>query len=165
MLRIGTQAPDFELRLHNGLRFRLSDQSGIKNVVLYFYPKDFTWGCTKEGCIFAEHVKEIETQDAVLIGINAESLDRHRAFAQQHRFPFALASDPHLEVCRNYRALWLGGKAVRRVTYVIDRQRIIRGVAHHELLIDKHWQYVKRVLSQLHEDEEQRSYNRKAWNL
>ena len=165
MLRIGTYAPDFELKLHTGLRFHLSDQEGSKNVVLYFYPRDFTWGCTKEGCLFADHIREIESMDAVLVGVNGESVEHHRSFAEQYRFPFALASDPQLEVCRNYRALWLNSKAIRRATYVIDKRRTIRGVAHHELLIDRHWSYVKRVLSQIHDDENMRTYNRKAWDL
>lgn len=165
MLRIGTYAPDFELRLHNGLRFHLSDQRGTKNVVLYFYPKNHTWGCTREGCLFAHHIREIEALDAVLVGVNGETLEEHRAFAEAYRFPFPLASDTRLEVCRNYRALWLGSKAIRRVTYVIDKQLVVRGVAHHELLIDKHWSYVKRILTHLREEETVRAYNRKAWEL
>ena len=165
MLRIDSPAPDFELQLHNGLRFRLSDQTGQKYVILYFYPRDFTWGCTKEGCLFADHILEIESLDAVLIGINNESVEQHRKFAEKYRFPFALASDPHLEVCHNYRASWLGGKAIRRVTYIINKNRMIKGIAHHELLIDRHWKHVKRVLVRLREDEALRTYNRKAWNL
>ena len=165
MLRIGTYAPDFELKLHTGMRFHLSDQRGLKNVVLYFYPRDYTWGCTKEGCMFADHIREIEAMGAVLIGVNGESLEQHRTFAEEYRFPFPLASDPRLEVCRNYRALWLGSKAVRRVTYVIDKQLMVRGVAHHELLIDRHWSYVKRILAQVGDEEATRSYNRKAWDL
>lgn len=165
MLRIGTYAPDFELKLHTGLRFNLSDQLGVKNVVLYFYPRDYTWGCTKEGCLFADHIREIESMDAVLLGVNGESVEQHRTFADEYRFPFPLASDPHLEVCRNYRALWLGSKAIRRVTYVIDKRRVIRGVAHHELLIDRHWSYVKRILGQIRDEDAMKAYNRKAWDL
>ena len=165
MLRIGDKAPDFEVRLHNGLRFRLSDQLGERNVILYFYPKNFTWGCTVEGCLFTDHIEAIRAMGAEIIGINNDSIESHRQFVRKYDFAFPLACDPTLEVCRNYRALWLNGLAIRRVTYIIDKRGIVRGKAHYELLIKKHWDSVVRTLTQLHEDDQLRVYNRKAWNL
>jgi len=165
MLKLGEAAPDFEIKLHTGVRFRLSDQRHERNVVLYFYPKDFTWGCTKEGCLFAQHIRDIQQLNAVIIGISGDQLEYHKKFAREYNFPFPLGSDPNLEVCRAYRVLWLSGIAIRRVTYVIDTSQVIRGVTHHELLIDRHWKYVVRVLKELKEEEETKTYNRKAWNL
>ncbi|MBF8249229.1 MAG: Thiol peroxidase, Bcp-type [Bacteroidetes bacterium] len=165
MVRIGSVAPDFEVKLHTGVRFRLSDQRGERIVVLYFYPRDFTWGCTKEGCMFAEHIQEIKKLDATVIGINGQSLADHKKFAKQYNFPFPLGSDPDLSVCRNYRVLWLRGLAIRRATYIIDKHQTVRGVAHHEFLIDRHWKYVLRVLKGLKEEEEIKTFNRQAWDL
>ena len=165
MLKVGDTAPDFEIKLHTGVRFRLSDQRGQRNVVLYFYPKDFTWGCTKEGCLFASHIHEISRLNAIIIGINGDSLESHKRFANEYNFPFPLGSDDDLGISRTYRVLWLRGIAVRRVTYIIDVAQNIRGVAHHELLIDRHWNYVVRTLKELHGVEEIRNYNRQAWNL
>ena len=165
MLRIGDKAPDFDLKLHTGHRFRLSDQYAERNVVLYFYPKNFTWGCTKEGCLFTKHIEEIRQLDAEIVGINDDSVEHHRSFVKQYDFAFPLASDPTKEVCRNYRALWLNGVAIRRVTYIIDKRGLVRGVAHYELLIRKHWDSIVRTLKELREEERIRTYNRKAWNL
>ncbi len=165
MLRIGEKAPDFEVKLHTGVRFRLSDQRDERNVVLYFYPKDFTWGCTKEGCLFAGHIQEIRSLNALIIGVNGDGMETHRKFAKEYNFPFPLGSDPDLEVCRNYRVLWMRGIAVRRVTYIIDKKQYVRGVAHHELLIERHWKYILRTLRQLKEEQDVEEYNRQAWNL
>lgn len=159
-MTIGDLAPDFQLPLHTGEEFRLSNYRGRKNVVLYFYPRDFTWGCTKEGCLFSSNIREIEQMGALIIGISADTIDSHRKFAEENNFVFPLASDEHMEVCRNYRTLWLRGLAIRRMTYIIDKQGIIRGKTHHELLIDRHWNYVLRVLNELDDHDSIRQYNR-----
>ena len=165
MLPIGALAPDFELPLHTGDTFHLSSHRKKHHVILYFYPKDFTWGCTQEGCLFSEHLKTIQSLEGVVVGINSDSLELHRSFAEHYNLGFPLASDTHLEVCRNYRALWLRGFAIKRITYVIDKRGIIQGKAHHELLIDKHWEYVLRTLNELYQNDQARTYNRKYWDL
>lgn len=149
---IGDLAPDFELPLHTGEVFRLSRYRGQKNVVLYFYPRDFTWGCTKEGCIFSSDIKYIEQLEGIVVGISADSLESHKRFAEEYHLAFRLVSDVRMEVCRNYRTLWLRGLAIRRMTYIVDKQGIIRGKTHHELLIDRHWKYVHRVLREIGKD-------------
>ena len=158
-------APDFEIRLHSGLRFRLSDNRGERNVVLFFFPREGTWTGTREVEVFARHMKDLESYDAVLLGVNNAQPEEHRTFAEQNRLPIYLGSDPELEVCRNYRVLWLGSKAIRRVTYIIDKNLIVQGVAHHELLVERHWTHVRRVLETLGEESRIASYNRKAHNL
>ncbi|MBI5463549.1 MAG: peroxiredoxin [Ignavibacteriales bacterium] len=160
MLRIGDIAPDFELRLHNGHRFRLSDQRGERNVVLYFYPKDFTLGVTKASELFSSHIEEIGRLNATVIGISGDTLENHRRFAKTYELAFPLASDPKLIVCRNYRAVWLLGMAMKKITYVIDLKGRIRAIAHHELLVKRHWDHVLRVLRQIQEES---TYSDKSW--
>jgi peroxiredoxin Q/BCP len=164
-MRIGDEAPDFQLPLHTGEEFRLSHYRGKKNVVLYFYPKDFTWGCTKEGCLFSSNVREIENLGSIIVGISGDSTESHKKFVREFNITFPLASDERLAVCRNYRTLWLRGLAIRRITYIIDRHGIIRGKTHHELLIDRHWNYVLRKLRELSEEDSIRNYNRQFWNV
>ncbi len=151
MLSVGELAPDFELSLYNGEKFRLSERRGKQHVVLYFYPKDFTRGCIQEACTFQNHSEEIHKLGAALVGVSADSLDQHREFARAYHLDFPLASDPTLEVCRSYAAVGLGGLRIKRITYVIDKKGVIRGSAHHEIFIEKHWEVVADVLQRLQE--------------
>lgn len=148
-MRVGDEAPDFQLPLHTGEVARLSQYRGKKNVVLYFYPKDFTSGCTKEGCLFSSHTEEINRLETVIIGISADTLESHKAFAREYKLAFALAADVKKTVCRIYGALWFGGIAIRRLTYIIDKKGIIRGKTRHEFRIERHWEYVRTVLTEL----------------
>ena len=148
MLKIGSEAPDFSVPLHTGEIFRLSDQHGRNRVILYFYPKDFTAGCTAQACMFSEHFREITALDVVIIGISADNMDSHRKFAAAHNLQFPLGSDEKRSVMKLYEALRFGIMPLR-VTYIIDKAGVIRGAAHHELLIDRHWQSVITVLSQI----------------
>lgn len=125
MLPVNTLAPDFSLHDKDGRPVTLSDFRG-KKVVLYFYPKDNTPGCTKQACSFAEHYPEFTQKDAVVIGISKDSEASHRQFAAQYKLPFILLSDPDLTVIKLYdvwKEKMLYGKAamgVVRTTYVID---------------------------------------------
>ncbi|MEX1138845.1 MAG: peroxiredoxin [Bacteroidota bacterium] len=148
MLTAGSAAPDVLLKLHNGTSHRLSDLWSSKNVVLYFYPKDFTWGCTRQACSFADHYQDIISFQASLIGISADSTESHRQFAEQHRLPFLLASDPDLAIARSYKVVTFGFRRLR-VTYVVDRQGTIRGVVHHEVIVENHWKSVLNILNEL----------------
>ena len=84
MLKAGTKAPLFEAPLDDGSTFRLADLAGDKNVVLYFYPKDFTAGCTKQACDFRDGDASIRAYDAVIVGISRDSLESHRAFKERY---------------------------------------------------------------------------------
>lgn len=148
-MRIGDIAPDFRLPLHTGEDFQLSRCRNKQNVVLFFYPRDFTSGCTKESCLFSSHSEDIEQLDARIIGISSDTLASHRDFAAKYRLAYPLASDVEKIVSRAYDALWPFGIAVRRVTYVIDREGVVRGKKHEELRIDRHWEYVLNVLREL----------------
>ncbi|MEX2117110.1 MAG: peroxiredoxin [Bacteroidota bacterium] len=148
MLSAGSAAPDVLLHLHNGTSHRLSDLHRVQNVVLYFYPKDFTWGCTRQACSFADHYQDIVSRQSMLIGISADSVESHRRFAERHQLPFLLACDADLGIARAYNALSFGFRRLR-VTYVINRQGIIRGVVHHEVIVENHWKSVLKILQEI----------------
>ncbi|MGN1048136.1 MAG: thioredoxin-dependent thiol peroxidase [Eubacteriales bacterium] len=133
MLTVNTKAPDFTLNDQNGNPVSLSDFSG-KKVILYFYPKDNTPGCTRQACAFAEANEELSSFDAVVIGINRDSEASHRKFADKYNLPFILLSNPELDVIKAYD-VWqekkMCGKVsmgIVRTTYIIDESGKIEKV-------------------------------------
>ena len=140
-LRIGEKAPDFEVVASNGKRIKLSELAGKKNVVLYFYPGDFTPICTKETCGFRDAFEELATGDTEVIGVSVDSDDSHRKFAEKYGIPFDLVSDVNKDLAKKYQATSflrdLLGKT-GRITYVIDKKGQIAGVFQGELSANKH---------------------------
>lgn len=133
MLKAKMRAPDFTLSDQNGDTVRLEDFRG-KRVVLYFYPKDNTPGCTRQACAFAASYEQFQAQNVVVIGVSKDSVASHLKFAQKNELPFILLSDPDLQAIQAYD-VWqekkLYGKVsmgVVRTTYVIDEQGIIEKV-------------------------------------
>ena len=133
MLEIGMKAPEFTLFDKDGNTVRLSDFLG-KKVVLYFYPKDNTPGCTRQACAFAAAYEGFKIRDVVVIGISKDSVASHLKFAQKHDLPFILLSDPELRAIQAY-GVWqekkLYGKVsmgVVRTTFIIDEQGNIEKV-------------------------------------
>lgn len=133
MLEIGTQAPAFTLKDQDGNTVSLSDFAG-KRVVVYFYPRDNTPGCTRQACAFAQNFDGFRSRDVVVIGISKDSVASHLKFAQKYELPFILLSDPELQAIQAYD-VWqekkLYGKVsmgVVRATYVIDPQGNIEKV-------------------------------------
>ena len=133
MLPVGTKAPDFTLMDQSGTPVSLSDFAG-KRVVLYFYPKDNTPGCTRQACAFAGAYQEFKTLDTVVIGISKDSAASHQKFAQKYDLPFILLSDPELTVIQAY-GVWQEKKncgkvsmGVVRSTYLIDPNGVIEQV-------------------------------------
>jgi peroxiredoxin Q/BCP len=124
-MNIGDIAPDFSLQDKNGNQVRLSDFAG-KKVVLYFYPKDNTPGCTRQACAFAAAYDEFKKRNIAVIGISKDSVESHRKFAEKHNLPFILLADPELQAIQAY-GVWqekkLYGKVsmgVVRTTFIID---------------------------------------------
>lgn len=133
MLEVGTKAPDFTLPDQNGKLVSLSDFRGRK-VVVYFYPKDNTPGCTRQACAFAAQYPEFQKKDVVVIGISKDSVPSHLKFAEKYDLPFLLLSDPELQAIQAYD-VWqekkLYGKVsmgVVRTTYLIDAQGMVEKV-------------------------------------
>jgi len=125
MLEIGTQAPDFTLPDQNGNMHSLSEYRG-KKVILYFYPKDNTPGCTKQACGFAERFPQFTEKGAVILGISKDSVASHKKFEEKYGLPFTLLADPELVAIqaydvwqekKNYGKTYMG---VVRSTYLID---------------------------------------------
>lgn len=133
MLEVGTKAPEFALPDKEGNLVRLSDFLG-KKVILYFYPKDNTPGCTRQACAFARNYEAFQEKNAVVIGISKDSAASHLKFAQKYELPFVLLSDPELQAIQAY-GVWqekkLYGKVsmgVVRSTYLINEAGVIEKV-------------------------------------
>ncbi len=133
MLEVGMKAPDFTLMDKDGNSVSLSDHLG-KKVVLYFYPKDNTPGCTRQACAFAQSYNDFVEKDVIVIGISKDSVASHLKFAQKYELPFLLLSDPELQAIQAYD-VWkekkLYGKVsmgVVRSTYLINEEGIIEKV-------------------------------------
>ena len=133
MLEVGTKAPAFTLPDKDGKMVSLADFAG-KRVVLYFYPKDNTPGCTRQACAFAGAYEAFRELDAVVIGVSKDSVASHQKFAEKYGLPFILLSDPELSAIQAY-GVWqekkLYGKVsmgVVRTTYVIDGNGVIEKV-------------------------------------
>ena len=133
MLEVGMKAPDFTLLDKRGNSVSLSDFLG-KKVVLYFYPKDSTPGCTRQACAFAQNHSNFEGKNVVVIGVSKDSVASHLKFAEKYELPFVLLSDPELVAIQAY-GVWqekkLYGKVsmgVVRSTYLIDEQGVIEKV-------------------------------------
>ena len=130
MLKVGDEAPDFNLPTGGGKRLGLRDLKG-KKVVLYFYPKDNTSGCTKEACSFQENLSAFRKKGAVVIGVSADSVASHAKFAEKYDLAFPLLSDESKDIMKSY-AVWkeksmYGRKymGIERTTFIIDEQGVI----------------------------------------
>lgn len=137
-IAVGDRAPDFQLRDQNGRTVSLADFRGKKAVVLYFYPKDETPGCTKEACSFRDSYEDFVKAGAEVIGVSGDSVGKHQAFAEHHRLPFTLLADEGNALRKAYgvpSTLWI---LPGRVTYVIDRQGIVQHVFDSQLQATKH---------------------------
>ncbi|RMH05666.1 MAG: thioredoxin-dependent thiol peroxidase [Nitrospirae bacterium] len=149
-LKVGQKAPTFSLPNQDGKTVRLSDYKGQK-VVLYFYPKDDTPGCTKEACAFRDGLEEIQNSGAVVLGVSVDSVESHKKFAQKYGLNFPLLSDEDKRVVQAYgvwkeRSLY-GRKfmGVERTTFIIDREGKIQEIFP-KVKVDNH---LEEVLSEL----------------
>lgn len=129
MLNIGTKAPEFSLPDQNGALHTLSSYQGRK-VILYFYPKDMTSGCTAQACSFRDLYPQFQEKGAVILGVSKDSVASHKRFEKKHGLPFALLSDPDLQAITAYDVLKppkddKPSKSVSRSTYLIDENGII----------------------------------------
>ena len=148
-VQVGDTAPDFTLPSQSGDRVRLRDRLGERIVVLYFYPKDNTSGCTAEACAFRDSHEVFTEAGAEVIGVSSDSAERHAAFAGKHNLPFTLLSDQGGRVRKQYGVPAVLGLLPGRVTYVIDRQGTVRHVFNSMTNINQHVGDALEVVRQL----------------
>ncbi len=148
-MKVGDAAPDFTLESKSGKRVSLSEFRGTKNVVLYFYPKDETIGCTKEACGFRDRYEAFTDLGAEVVGISSDSPDSHRRFAEHHGLPFTLLSDPKKEVRKLYGVPSSMGLLPGRVTYVIDKGGVVRHIFNSQMHPEEHVNEALRILKSM----------------
>jgi thioredoxin-dependent peroxiredoxin len=148
-LTIGDQAPLFTLPDQNGKPVSLNDFIGRSNVVVYFYPKDETYGCTKEASCFRDNYEDFKDAGAEVIGISSDDQTSHRSFASNHKLTFMLLSDKDMKVARSYGVNKTLGILPGRVTFIIDKQGIIRGIYSSQVNYRKHIEEALEVVRKL----------------
>lgn len=143
-------APDFTATTHDGFVFSPSLYKGTKNLVLFFYPKDESPGCTAEACSFRDTLPFFESSDTMVAGISPDSHKSHQAFAAKHSLNYPLISDENGHISRLYQVPRdLLGLLPGRATYVIDKEGIIRGIFRSALQFKRHVEEAQRIISQL----------------
>lgn len=138
MLSIGEIAPEFKAVDQNGQEVRLADFLGKKNVVLFFYPKDETPGCTAEVCSFRDHYEQFSNLDTVIIGVNQASVATHKSFAERHALNFSILHDEGNAIRKAYRVPNTLFILPGRVTYVIDKQGKIAAAINDMFNAERH---------------------------
>lgn len=148
-LKPGSQAPEFSLRDQDGKLVKLADYRGRKNVVVYFYPKDDTPGCTKESCKFRDDYAAFTDAGAEVLGISSDSEASHKAFAEKYRLPFSLLSDLGGKVRAAYGVPSALGVVPGRVSYVIDKTGVVRHAFNSQMDAERHVAEALQVLGSL----------------
>jgi thioredoxin-dependent peroxiredoxin len=137
-LRVGDSAPDFTLPDQQGRPVHLAEYLGKGPIVVYFYPKDYSTGCTAEACAFRDSYTVFAEAGAEVMGISSDSIESHRRFAEERHLPFLLLCDEHSRVRRLYRVSPTLGFIPGRVTYVLDQAGIIRHIFSSQINATQH---------------------------
>jgi peroxiredoxin Q/BCP len=148
-VKVGSVAPDFTLPSQSGEMVNLRDFLGQKPVVLFFYPKDDTPGCTKQACGFRDDFDEFRKLDAEIIGISSDSVESHEHFAKKYNLPFTLLSDEGGKVRKLYSVPNTFGLFPGRVTYVIDEEGMVRHVFSSQVEAGRHVEEAVEVLKSI----------------
>ena len=145
----GDKAPDFTLPNQNGVLVSLSDYNKQNNVVLFFYPKDFSPGCTTQACSFRDHYEDFTDLGAEVVGISSDSVESHKRFLDEYLLPFTLLSDRDGKVRSLYGSTKGFGLIPGRYTFIIDMEGIIRHIFTSETNMKKHIDEALRVLREI----------------
>lgn len=148
-VKVGDKAPDFTLPDQTGAMVSLKDFVGSKIIVLYFYPKDFSRGCTAEACAFRDSYDIFVEAGAQVIGISSQSVDSHNRFAILNKLPFVLLSDENGKVRQLYGASSTLGLLPGRVTYVIDKKGIVRHIFSSQLNATGHVEEALKIVNEV----------------
>ena len=152
-VKVGDKAPDFTLPSQMGDNVALSEFFGKKNIVLYFYPKDESRGCTKEACAFRDKYEELTNLGAEVIGVSGQSVESHKSFATHYGLPFILLSDEDNKVRKLYGVPSTMGIVPGRVTYIIDKKGIVRSIFSSQTQAEKHVEEATKTLKQLEQEQ------------
>jgi peroxiredoxin Q/BCP len=147
-IKVGDVAPDFEGATADGTRLGLKDFIGKKSVVLYFYPKDDTPGCTKEACSFRDNLQPIRSLGAEIVGVSLDSVDSHKKFAAKYSLSFPLISDKAKRIAKTYGVLRETGASTNRMTFLIDHKGKVAKIFL-KVDVTKHTQEVVAALKEL----------------
>lgn len=147
MLKPGDEAPDFTLPDKDGKPVQLSALLGQGAVVLYFYPADFTPGCTKEACDLRDIHGEIAAAGLTVVGVSPQKAESHRRFAEKYELPFTLVADPDKEAIRAFGVDGPLGLGVRRATFLIGPEGRIQDVVLADLFIGRHAEFVRKAIA------------------
>jgi peroxiredoxin Q/BCP len=150
-VKVGDTAPIFSLYDQDGKFISLSDFKDVYNVVLFFYPKDFSPGCTTQACSFRDSYEEFTNRGAIVIGVSSDSVDTHKKFLDKYLLPFTLLSDPKGEVRSLYGATKGFGFLPGRYTFIIDIKGIVRHIFTSETNMKKHIDESLKVLREITE--------------
>jgi len=156
-VKVGDKAPDFALPSQIGDNVTLSEYFGKKNVVLYFYPKDETPGCTKEACTFRDSYEELTSLGAEVLGVSGQSVESHKSFATHYGLPFLLLSDKDNRVRKLYGVPSSMGLIPGRVTYIIDKQGVVRHIFVSQVQAERHVEEAKTALKELVKEEKSKT--------
>lgn len=148
-VKVGDTVPDFTLTSQSGSSVSLKDFYGSKCVVLYFYPKDDTPGCTAESCAFRDQYEVFESAGAEVIGISADSPESHQRFATKHQLPFTLLSDSGNKVRKLYGVPATFGLLPGRVTYVIDQHGVVQNIFNSQFNFKGHIEESLKIIQKL----------------
>lgn len=137
-IQVGDRAPDFTAIAQDGRQIRLADYVGKQTVVVYFYPKDNTPGCTVQACSFRDAYEEFVAAGAVVIGVSSDSAESHCGFAEKHHLPFVLVSDQDQSLRKTFGVPKTLAFIPGRVTYVIDREGVVRHIFNSQFNAPRH---------------------------
>ncbi len=146
MLEAGARAPEFILTSHEGIETSLSDLLQNGPLILYFYPADFTPGCTKEACSIRDIHNDIQSVGLQVAGISPQDEDSHNRFREQHKLPFVLLSDPEKVAIKMYDVDGPFGVGVRRATFLINQDRSIKGAMLADVRIGRHTEFIEKAI-------------------
>jgi len=147
MLKSGAHAPDFVLEDENGAEVSLTDLLSNGPLILYFYPADFTPGCTKEACSIRDIHNDIRSVGLTVAGVSPQDAKSHARFRDQHNLPFTLLCDPDKVAIKLYDVDGPLGIGVRRVTYLINQDRTIADAVQADLMIGRHKEFIDNAIS------------------
>ncbi len=152
-VKVGDKAPDFTLPSQMGDNVSLSEYFGKKSVVLYFYPKDESPGCTKEACAFRDNYEELANLGAEVLGVSGQSVESHKSFASHYGLPFLLLSDAGNKVREVYGVQATMGIIPGRVTFIIDKAGVVRHVFVSQTQAQRHVEEAKNTLMEIEKEE------------